>query len=248
MSYFKKITSQQGYLLPVGDLIILLAPMTRSKVHPIIWGIVQARSHAATGIHIFIIIRLVLTKLDRFLVKYLRGYVTISPTRHLTMGLDTSLLSTNEAKVTKLFKKMKTGVHMTGYRQGESHPLHWSNTTGDWRGKCGTSIRVDEDWCTHDRARMRWKSSSSSTHPVRIWRGDDTVMTGFRQYKSHLHAFHPQHIIYFIETSNTFCEDMTTITHNLIGGFLQTRSVYVINQVSFSHKTSGIDELHNLYS
>jgi hypothetical protein len=30
------------------------------------------------------------------------------------MGLNTLLLDTDEAKTIKLFKKMKTGVHMTG--------------------------------------------------------------------------------------------------------------------------------------
>jgi hypothetical protein len=39
---------------------------------------------------------------------------------------------------------------------------------------------------------------------------------------------------------------MTTITRSLIRGFLQTRSVDVINRVSFSHKAPGIGELHNL--
>jgi hypothetical protein len=38
--------------------------------------------------------------------------------------LDTSLLGTDEAKVTKLFKKVKTCVHMTGQRQDESHPFY----------------------------------------------------------------------------------------------------------------------------
>jgi hypothetical protein len=48
--------------------------------------------------------------------------------------------------------------------------------------------------------------------------------------------------------SNTLHEDMTTIVRCLIGGFLQTRSVDVINQMSLSHKVSGIGELHNLWS
>jgi hypothetical protein len=48
--------------------------------------------------------------------------------------------------------------------------------------------------------------------------------------------------------SNTLQEDMTTIKRSLIGGFLQTRSVDVINRVSFFHKAPRIDELHNLSS
>jgi hypothetical protein len=51
-----------------------------------------------------------------------------------------------------------------------------------------------------------------------------------------------------LHMSNTLHEDMTTITRSLIGGFLQTRSVDVINQASFSHKALGIGELHNLSS
>jgi hypothetical protein len=46
--------------------------------------------------------------------------------------------------------------------------------------------------------------------------------------------------------SNTLHEDMTTIVRSLIEGFLQTRSVDVINRVSFSHKDPRISELHNL--
>jgi hypothetical protein len=69
-------------------------------------------------------------------------------------------------------------------------------------------------------------------------------MTGFRQYKIHPHAFHPQHIIYFTEMNNTLCEDTMTITRSLIRGFLQTHSIDVINRASFSHKASGIRELH----
>jgi hypothetical protein len=40
------------------------------------------------------------------------------------------------------------------------------------------------------------------------------------------------------------CSDMMTMTCSLIGGFLQTRSVDVINRVSLSHKALGIGELH----
>jgi hypothetical protein len=47
-----------------------------------------------------------------------------------------------------------------------------------------------------------------------------------------------------LHMSNTLHEDMTTITHSLIGGFLQTRSVDVISWVSFSHKAKKIGELH----
>jgi hypothetical protein len=146
------------------------------------------------GIHIFIILRLVPMRLDGSLVKYLRGYVTTPPTCPLTTGLDTSLLGTDEAKAIKLFKKMKTGVHMTGYWQDESHPLHWSNTAGHRQGEGGTSVRVDEDRRTHDWAPTRPKSSSSSTHHVYIRHGDGVVMIGFQQCKGHPHAFHlPTH-------------------------------------------------------
>jgi hypothetical protein len=48
--------------------------------------------------------------------------------------------------------------------------------------------------------------------------------------------------------SNTLHEDMATIMRCLIGGFLHTRSVDVINRTSLSHKVSGIGELHNLRS
>jgi hypothetical protein len=51
-----------------------------------------------------------------------------------------------------------------------------------------------------------------------------------------------------LHMSNTLHEDMMTITRSLIGGFLQTRSIYVINQTSFSRKALGIGELHNLSS
>jgi hypothetical protein len=44
--------------------------------------------------------------------------------------------------------------------------------------------------------------------------------------------------------SNALHEDVMTITRSLIGGFLQTRSVDVINWVSFSHKALRIGELH----
>jgi hypothetical protein len=67
-----KITSQEGYLFPVGDLIILLTSILGIKVHPIISSNPQARSHGTHGIHIFIILHLVLMWLDGSLVKYLR--------------------------------------------------------------------------------------------------------------------------------------------------------------------------------
>jgi hypothetical protein len=51
-----------------------------------------------------------------------------------------------------------------------------------------------------------------------------------------------------IHMSNTLHEDMMTITHSLIGCFLQTRSVDVINRASFSHKAPEIGELRNLSS
>jgi hypothetical protein len=48
-----------------------------------------------------------------------------------------------------------------------------------------------------------------------------------------------------LHMSNTLHEDMTTIMHSLIGDFLQTRFVDVINRTSFSHKVPGINELRN---
>jgi hypothetical protein len=65
-------------------------------------------------------------------------------------------------------------------------------------------------------------------------------MTGFRQYKGHL--MHSTRL----HTCNTLHEDTMAIVRSLIGGFLQTRSVDVINQASFSHKAPRIGELHNL--
>jgi hypothetical protein len=193
-------------------------------------NIIQARPDAVIcGIDIFISLHLVQTRLN----KYLRGYVITPPTRPLTMGLNTTLLGIDEVKRTKLFKKIKTDVYMTEYWQCESHPLHWSNTVGHRWGKDNTSIWVNEDQRTHDWAPMRQKSSSSSTHHVHIRRGDDTVMTEFRQYKSHYHTFHTWAILY-----------MKTITHTLIRSFLQTRSVDIINRVCFSHKTPRIGEPH----
>jgi hypothetical protein len=49
-----------------------------------------------------------------------------------------------------------------------------------------------------------------------------------------------------LHMSNTLHEDMTTITRSLIGGFLQTRSVDVINRASFSQTAPGIGKLRNL--
>jgi hypothetical protein len=49
-----------------------------------------------------------------------------------------------------------------------------------------------------------------------------------------------------LQMSNTLHEDMMTITRSLIGGFLQTRSVDVINQASFYSKAPEIDELRIL--
>jgi hypothetical protein len=51
-----------------------------------------------------------------------------------------------------------------------------------------------------------------------------------------------------LHMSNTLHEDMTTIMHSLIGGFLQTRSIDVINRTSFSCKAPGITEPLNLWS
>jgi hypothetical protein len=51
-----------------------------------------------------------------------------------------------------------------------------------------------------------------------------------------------------LHKSNTLYEDMTTIMRSLIRGFLQTHSIDVINQTSFSHKAPGISELHHLSS
>jgi hypothetical protein len=49
-----------------------------------------------------------------------------------------------------------------------------------------------------------------------------------------------------LHTSNNLHEDMTTIMRSLIESFLQTRSVDVINQESFSQNASGIGELRIL--
>jgi hypothetical protein len=48
--------------------------------------------------------------------------------------------------------------------------------------------------------------------------------------------------------TNRHCLRVERYTRSLIGGFLQTRSVDVINQASFFHKAPGIGELHNLSS
>jgi hypothetical protein len=75
-------------------------------------NIVQERPDAVIcDIDRFISLHLVQMRLN----KYLRGYVITPPTRPLTTGLDTSLLGIDEAKATKLFKKIKTDVYMTGY-------------------------------------------------------------------------------------------------------------------------------------
>jgi hypothetical protein len=47
-----------------------------------------------------------------------------------------------------------------------------------------------------------------------------------------------------LHTCNTLHEDTITITRKLIGGFLHTRSVYIINRPNFSHRASEISELH----
>jgi hypothetical protein len=155
-------------------------------------------------------------RLDSFFAKYLRGKVTTLPTRPLTIGSDTSLLGTNKPKATQLFKKMKTDVHMTEHRQDKSHHFHWSNTARHRWGECNITVWEDED----RRTLMRRKWFSSSAHHVYIQRSDGVVMTGFQQYKRHLSAFHPQHIIYFTEASNTPHEDTTIITCSLIESFL----------------------------
>jgi hypothetical protein len=47
-----------------------------------------------------------------------------------------------------------------------------------------------------------------------------------------------------LHTCNTLHKDTMAITHSLIGDFLHTRSVYIINRPSFSHRAPGIGELH----
>jgi hypothetical protein len=49
-----------------------------------------------------------------------------------------------------------------------------------------------------------------------------------------------------LDMSNLLHEDMMTIMRSLIRGFLQTRSIDVINRMSFSHMAPRIDELRNL--
>jgi hypothetical protein len=63
-------------------------------------------------------------------------------------------------------------------------------------------------------------------------------MTEFRQYKGHL--MHSTRL----HTCNILHEDTMTITRSLIRHFLHTRSVVVINRMSFSHKAPKIGELH----
>jgi hypothetical protein len=75
-------------------------------------------------VFIFIILRLVPMRLDRFFGQVFMRLSYYSTDSLLTIGLDTLLPGTDEEKATKLFKKKKTRVHMTGYRQGKSHPLH----------------------------------------------------------------------------------------------------------------------------
>jgi hypothetical protein len=82
--------------------------------------------------------------------------------------------------------------------------------------------------------------NTSCSHPMWRWHCYDWISV----IQKPPHAFHPQYIIYFTKMSNTLHEDMKTIVHSLIRGFLQTHSVDVINRASFSHKASGIGELH----
>jgi hypothetical protein len=117
------------------------------------------------------------------------------------------------------------------------HVFHYDkieHTTRHRWGEDNTTVRVDEDRHTHDWAPMRQKSSSSSTHPVYIRRGDGVVMTGFRQYKGYL--MHST----CLHTCNTLHEDMTTIARSLIGYFLHTHSIDVINPASFFRKAQKL--------
>jgi hypothetical protein len=118
---------------------------------------------------------------------YWRGYTNLRPNiyeaesllhQYIISQWDRTPLGTNERlKMIQLFIEIKTGIHMTGYRQGESHHFHWWNSAGHRWGECDISIRVNEDRHIHDWAPMRWKSSSSSTHSVYIRRDDVAVMT-----------------------------------------------------------------------
>jgi hypothetical protein len=161
--------------------------------------------------------------------------VITPPTRPLTTGSDTSLLGTDEVKV--------------------------------------TLVQENEDRYTHDWAPIRWKSSFSLIEhrwaPTR-WRRH-IYLTKWRMAYTWLDT-HETKVIFFIntsrlhltwqwscydwvsaiqksssytETSNTLHKDMMIISRSLIRYFLPTRSVYVINRTSLSHKALVIDGLCN---
>jgi hypothetical protein len=112
------------------------------------------------------------------------------------------------------------------------------HTVGHRWDEGNITVRIDEDRRTPDWAPMRQKSSSLWTYPVYIRHGDDVVR--FRQYKGHIMHFTRLH------ACNTLHKDTMSIMRSLIGSFLQTRYVDVINRTSFSHKALKIDKLINL--
>jgi hypothetical protein len=142
---------------------------------------------------------------------------------------------------------------------------------GHRQGEGDTTVREDEDRHTHGWApprqkpsfsliercwapmRRRWHFHSSKWIPAYIWLDTDEVKVILFISTSRLHPMWRRHCYdcvsaiqnppSYIEASNTLHEDMTTIARSLIRGFLQTRSIDVINRVSSSHKAPGIGKL-----
>jgi hypothetical protein len=196
-------------------------------------NIVQARPHAIIcGMAIFIILCLVPTRLDRFF-----GQVF---TRLCHYSTDIS-------------PHNGIGYIIARHRWGEG----------------STSVWVDENRSIHDWALMRRKSyfsltehhwaptrrrrhiCSSRWRPAYTWLGTDKAKFIFFINTSYLHltwwcCCHDWVSAIQRPLSNILHEDMTTIMGSLIGGFLQTRSVDVINPLNFSYKAPRIGELRNL--
>jgi hypothetical protein len=121
------------------------------------------------GIAIFIILRLVPTRLDRFLAKYLWDYVTTLPSRLLTVRLDTSLLGTDEVKATKLFKKMKTGVVPIRQKSSSSLIEHrWVPTRQRWHIR-SNRWRTAYIWLDTDEAKVILFINTFRLHPTWRW-------------------------------------------------------------------------------
>jgi hypothetical protein len=114
-----------------------------------------------------------------------------------------------------------------------------------------TYCRAPTRWRQHNHRSSRWRSAytwldtdeakvilfinTSCLYPTWWWCCHDWVLAIQRSP----HAFHSH-------THMSLHEDTTMITRILIGGFLQTCSVGVINRAIFSHKVPGIGELCNL--